>query len=77
MVSAMRNLNSVVFDHRGITYPMEVEQRVAYMQRIMRGESIEKYKALLMEYKQSENDISEDKRTLGYFKALCTEELWT
>ena len=43
----------------------------------MRGVVLKKYKAFLMECKQSANDLAGDKCTLGYLKALSTEDLWT
>ena len=66
-----------VFEYLDITSPMEADQRIAYMQRILRGVELKKYKAFLMECKQSANDRAGGKWTLGYLKALSTEDLWT
>ena len=53
MVSAMRDLTSGVFEHLDTTFPMEVDQRVDYTQRILRGAELNKYKAVLLECKYS------------------------
>ena len=42
VVSAMRNLTSGLFEHIEITSPMEVDQRVAYTQRIQIGVALNK-----------------------------------
>ena len=44
-----------MFDHEGptlVTSPMELDQRVAYTQRILRGELLQKYKEILLECKK-------------------------
>ena len=61
MVSTIRNIASRVFDHLETTSPMEVEQRVVYTQTILRGPGLNKYKAVLLECKQSVKDITGDK----------------
>ena len=48
VVSVVRGLTSVVFEHREITSPMNVYQSIAYMQRILRGVALKKYKAALI-----------------------------
>ena len=73
----MCNLTSGVFENREITYPMEVDQSIAYMQRILRGAALKKYKAVLMECKESAKDPIGEKYTLGDLKVLSTEEFWT
>ena len=41
----MRDLTREVFEHLEITSHMDVDQRVAYTQRILRGAALKKYKA--------------------------------
>ena len=64
----MRNLTSVVFEHLDITSPVDVDQRVAYLQRILRGSALKNYKAVLVECKQSANDLMGDSWGLGALK---------
>ena len=49
-------------------------QRVAYNQHILRGEALKKYKAVLLECKQSAEDLGEYKWTLCELKGLSTED---
>ena len=56
---------------------MEVYQRIAYTQRILRGVALKKYKAVLMDCKQSAKDLVGYKGSLGHLKALSTEDFWT
>ena len=72
MVNTIQNLSIRVCDHIEITSPMEVEQRVVYMQTILRVSAINKYKAVILECKQSVKDLKGDKWTLGDLKALFT-----
>ena len=48
LVSAMHDLPSGVFEHLDITYPMDVAQRVAYTQSILREAVLNKYKAIML-----------------------------
>ena len=45
--------------------------------RILRGTALKKYKAVLTECRESENDLAGYKWTLGNVKAISTEQLWT
>ena len=56
---------------------MDVDQRVAYMQHIMRGASLKKYKAVLLECKQLAKVLVGDTWTLGDLRGLSTEDFWT
>ena len=40
VISAMRDLIAVVFEHLNITSPMDVDKRLAYTQRILRGAAL-------------------------------------
>ena len=55
---------------------MDVDQNVAYMQSILRGAALQKYKAVLVECKQSSKDLAGDKCTLGALKKLSTDDFW-
>ena len=55
---------------------MDVDLRVAYSQRIIRGASLKNYKVVLAEYKQSTKEVAGDKWYLGALKGLSMENLW-
>ena len=59
VVSTIRDLTSSVFDHSDITSPMDVDQILAYMQRILIGDAINKYKVVMLDCKQQR--ISQEK----------------
>ena len=44
---------------------MDVDQQVAYMQRIFRGAALKNYRAVLVEFKQSVKDLAGNKWDLG------------
>ena len=75
MVNGMRDITSRVFEHLEITYPMNVHQFIAYMQRILRGYALKKYKAFLLECKQLGKDLVGDKWTLGDLKGISMDDL--
>ena len=56
---------------------MDVDQRVAYMQRILGVSVLKKYKAVLLECKQSSKDLAGYKWNLGELKGLSTDDFWT
>ena len=76
VVRAMRTRTVGVFEHLDITSPMDVDQRVAYTQRILRGAALKNYREVLVECKHSEKDIAGDKWDLGELKGLSTVDLW-
>ena len=57
--------------------PMDVDQRLVYTQRILRGYAIKKYKAVLLDCKKLAKDIAGESCTLGDLKGLSTYEFWT
>ena len=73
VVSIICDLTSRVFDHLEIPLHMEVDKRVVYMQTILRGSAINKYKTVLLECKQLVKNLMGDKWTLGDLKALFIE----
>ena len=76
VVSAMRNLTVGVFEHLEITSSIDEDQRVAFMQRILRLSALRKYRAVLVECKQLVKEIAGDKWDLGKLKGLSTDDLW-
>ena len=75
--NTMRDLTSGVFENLDITSPMDVDQRVACMQSILRGAALKKYKVVMVECKSSQKDIAGDKWDLGALKELYTDNFWT
>ena len=49
---------------------MDVDQRVDYMQSILRGAALKNYKVVLLDCKHSEKDIAGEKWTLGELKGI-------
>ena len=54
----MRNLTVRVFEHLEINSTTDMDQRLAYTQRILRGAVIKKYRAVLVECKHLAKDIA-------------------
>ena len=52
LINAMRDLTSGVFDHLEIISPTDVDTRLAYTQRILRGSALKKYREILVTCKQ-------------------------
>ena len=70
----MRDLTSGVFEHLEITSTMDVDQRLSYTHRILRGSAIKKYKTVLVECKQLQNDLTGYKWDLGDMKELSKDD---
>ena len=56
---------------------MDVYQRASYTQRIYRGAVLNKYKAVMLEYKQLAKDLAGDKWNFSDLKGLSTDYFWT
>ena len=56
----MCDLTSGVFEHLDITSTMDVDQMVAYTQRIIIGAALKTYKAVLIECNHSVKDLAGD-----------------
>ena len=56
---------------------MDVDQRVAYTNHILRGAALKTHKAVMVECNQSAKDLAGYKWDLGALKELSTDELWT
>ena len=77
LVCAMHDLTSRVFEYLEITSTMVVDKRVNYIQRLLRGLSLKKYKIDLAECKESENSSAGDQWALGATKDVTMDKLWT
>ena len=77
VVNAMYDLTSGLFEHLEITSPMDVDKRVAYTQRILRGTALWKYKDVQLKCKQLAKDLARDIWILGKLKELSKDILWT
>ena len=77
VVCAMRNLTVGVFEHLYITSYMYVDQRVAYMKRILIVSALNKYNMVLAECKESEKGLSRGQWTIVPTKYVTMEQLWT
>ena len=56
---------------------MDPDQKLVYIQRILRGVALKIYKVFLLECKESGKDLAGDKWTIGELKGLSTEDLCT
>ena len=65
VVRAMRDLPVGVCEHLKITSPMDVDKRLAYIQRILRVAALSKYREVLVTCKHSSKEIVGDEWTLG------------
>ena len=72
----MSDLTSGVFEHLGVTSPIDVVQRVVYMQHILRGVALKNYKAVLVECKQLAKDIVGYKWDLIALKEIFKGYFW-
>ena len=77
MVIAIRDLTIGVFEYLNITSFMDPDQKLVYIQRILRGVALKIYKVFLLECKESGKDLAGDKWTIGELKGLSTEDLCT
>ena len=75
--SVMRDLTVGVFDNLGITSPMNVYQRVAYMQRIFKGDALKIYTGVLVGCRQSAKELAGDEWNLSKLKGLSADYFWT
>ena len=73
----MHNLTSGVFEHLDINSPMDVYQRVAYIQRILRRAVIKRYKAVLLECYKLARGMAGEKWNLSELKGLSMDNFCT
>ena len=76
VVSTMRDLTVGVFEHLETTSPMGTDKRVAYTQITLRGAALKKYKAVLIECKQSLKELAGDNCYLDALKGQSTNNFW-
>ena len=72
----MRVLNVGVFEHIETTYPMDVDQRVAYTQRILELSELKYYREVLVELRQSTKELVGDEWNLGKLTGLSADSFW-
>ena len=77
VTSAMCDLTIRVFAHLDITSPMYAEKSLAYMQRILRGAALKKYREVMIIYRKSAKELAGDEWNLGKLEGLYTENFWT
>ena len=73
----MRDLTVGVFDHLDIISPMDLDQKVAYTQRILRGYALKNYREVLVACRQSAKELAVDEWILGKLTGLFAEYFWT
>ena len=66
MVGAFKNI--------GITYDMDLDKRIKYIESILRVEALKKYRQVLSECKDLTNKLTGDQWNLGSEKGLTTEQ---
>ena len=77
MISGMSNLTVGNFDHLEITSPIDMDKRLAYKQRIIRGSALKKYRELLVTCRQSAKELAGDEWTLGKITGLSAKDFST
>ena len=77
MLRAMQKLTSRVFEHLYITYTLDVDQMVSYMQRLLRGEALKKYKTVLVDCKETAKGVYGYQWMLCEAKGVTMDHLWT
>ena len=77
MVHAMREITIRVFEHLEITSPLDVDKRMNYMQSLLRGSTLKKYKTILTECKENTKGISGYQWKINEVKDVTMERFWT
>ena len=72
VISTMRDITARVFDHLEITSHMDVDKRLAYTQRIIRGFTLTKYREVLVTCRHSAKNIAGDMWTLVKLTGLSS-----
>ena len=73
-MNAMHNLTAGVFEHLEIISPTDVDKRLAYTQRILRGYALKKYREVLVTCKQLVKDLASDEWNLRDMSGISTED---
>ena len=77
LVRAIRDLVSGVFEQLEIASPLNFDKRVDYMQRLLRGLFLKRYKIVLAEFKDSLKVIAGYQWTLVATKDVTIDKLCT
>ena len=56
---------------------MDVNKRIAYTQRILRGYALKKYREVLLKISQLAKELTVDEWNLGELAGIFAEDLWT
>ena len=72
----MHELTVGVFENLETTSTMELDQKVAYMQRILRGAALKKNREVLIACRKSAKELAIDEWNLGKLAGLSAEALW-
>ena len=70
----MHNLTVGVFEHLDITSPMDVDNSLAYTQRILRGFALKKYQEVLVTCRLLAEEFAGDEWTLVKLNGLSAED---
>ena len=70
----MRKLTVGVFEHVDITSHIDVDQMVVYMQVILIRYALNKYRAVMVECKQSAKELAGDNWDLCKLKGISTDD---
>ena len=73
----MRNLTVRLFEHLDITSPMDVGKILAYIQRILIGAALKKYREVMVACRQLEKELAGDEWNLGELAGLSAKAFWT
>ena len=71
----MCGLNIGVFDHLDTTSPIDVDQRVDYTHRTLKGYSLKQYREFLIGCRQLTKELAGDEWNLGKLTGLLADDL--
>ena len=76
VVIVICNLTVGVIYHLEITSPMDVDKGVSYMQRILKGAALKKYKQVLVACRQLTKALAVDEWNIRNLAGLSAEAFW-
>ena len=76
VISVMRDLTVGVFENLETTSPMDMEKRLAYTQRILRGAALKKYREVMVTCRQLAKELAGDEWTLVDLTGISAEDFW-
>ena len=77
VISAMHDLIIGVFEHLEITSPMNMDKRLSYKKRILRGATLKKHREVLVTCRKSAKDLAGYEWPPGKMTGLSAEDFWT